>query len=228
MLESEPEKWDLPGDEEIYGVPNWDGRHKSNDSDGSDSGGGDYTKIGQGQDAWDGWDGCSPIAAAMILAYHEDQETPYWHDWGPYSGRGKHRDWYMDRLHLEMDTNSGGFTDPWNIDDGIENFSSPSGIEFSANNQLYHPRGNVKDGIQNGNPLVLSMWRGPYNKDEGLTNGWIDGHSVAVVGYDQQPCGWTCFTGQDFYMKVYDTYGRVHKIKNHDWFDHLLTRISVD
>jgi len=225
------DNWDLGTcDEEVYGVPNWDGK------DGSDAGNADYTQIGPGDDKWGGkvgWDGCSPVAASMILAYHEDQETPYWNDYGPYRGRSKHRDWYMDRLHIRMDTGEtvipvpigDDITMPWNIDNGIEQFTSPSGLEFTANNQIFNIRGNVKDEIQDNDPCMLSMFNGPYNKKDGE---WIDGHSVVVVGYKQYDCGWSCLLDDRFYHKVYDGYGNEHKIDNGTWKHAMVTRIWPD
>jgi hypothetical protein len=44
-------------DETVSGVPCWTQ---------TDTGGGSSTDVGTGRDAWNEWDGCSPIAASMI------------------------------------------------------------------------------------------------------------------------------------------------------------------
>jgi len=150
----------------IWGVPSWTSE---------DAGNADIPypdNVGDLPDPWDDWDGCTPIAASMVLGYYisyPDKES------------------IIDILHHTMNTNDDGVTVWWGyIDDGIDNFAEEyhriSGqtipYDFDGSNDYYVSMDDVKRQIKTyGRPFVLSINGGPY----GLTTG----HSVAVVGFTE-------------------------------------------
>ena len=200
---NDPPDWSGSTDDEVYGVPNW------TEHDGGGAGSTDY---GTGDDSWPSWDGCSPVAASMVLGYHEEIN-----EWGD-----EDREALIDRLHVDMNTGDDISTDPRNIDSGIENYSEGDHT-YSANSQLFNLKGNVKDGIGNNNPLVMSMTNGPYSKD---SSGLVNGHTVAVVGWREESCGWLC---NKFYHKVHNGYASPpDRITNGNWTWAQVTRVQKE
>lgn len=180
-----------------YGVPNWTE---------TDAGGSNYTDIGTGADSWNKWDGCSPIAGSMAIGYHELITE----------NEDEERESLIDRLHYDMGTDDSGYSDPWDIDDGISNYSEGT-YSYNGNNNWTLIAGNVKDAIGNDNPPILSMINGPYTKKEG----WIDGHSVTPVAYEDN--FWL------FYHIVHNGYDDPpDHIVNGNWSKAVVTRISKE
>lgn len=68
-----------------------------------DQGDASYTSIGSGEDTWEDWDDCTPIAASMVIGYHEEVEG--WQD--------DKQEAIIDRLHIKMGTNATGATKPF-------------------------------------------------------------------------------------------------------------------
>ncbi|WP_297523744.1 hypothetical protein [Thermococcus sp.] len=89
----------------ISGVPTW----TSTDSGNADT---RYpNNVGSVPDPWDNWDGCSPIAASMVVAYYDSQFRT-----------APMKEAIIDILHFTMKTDSKGGTKPGNIPKGIEDF----------------------------------------------------------------------------------------------------------
>ncbi len=192
--------WSGDTDDEVYGVPNWST---------NDLGGEDTTKIGTGEDSWDKWDECTPVATSMAIGYHENI----------YEWEDNEREALIDRLHKKMNTNDQGITKLWNIDGGIEKYDHGK-YSYQANNQHWNEKGNIKDSVGNNNPCVLNMTNGPYSKG----SGWVDGHSVTVVGYRTMSCGPFCsYT----HHKVHNGYDSPpDRVAHGNWSDAMVTRIK--
>ncbi|MDS0279719.1 C39 family peptidase [Halomicroarcula sp. S1AR25-4] len=196
------EDWSGDTDDEVYGVPNWT-EH--------DAGNANSTSIGSGDDSWDSWDGCVPIAASMVLGFHENLDD----------SDDDARESLIDRLHMEMDTGDGSlcsYCTYWsNIPSGIENYSSGS-HSYSAENIHSGFKGNVKTQISNDNPFMLNMENGPYT-DKG------EGHSVCGIGYREESCGWFC---SDMYYKVHNGYDDSPDLVTHGaWGDVCITKVTT-
>lgn len=191
--ETDATNWSGSTDDQIYGVPNWTQT--------------DY------DDSWGTWDGCSPIAASMVIGYHE----------GIYDWEEDEKNALIDRLHETMNTTDGedGLTDPWNVDNGIRKYDQGDN-SYDATNNHFEISGNIKDAVAANEPAVLSMANGPYTKD---SDGLANGHSVCVVGYRQESCGWVC---SNFYHKVHNGYAESpDRVSNGAWDRAMVTRVSV-
>jgi hypothetical protein len=147
----------------IYDVPAWtehDGTHNK-----------DYTYYGTGDDSWDKWDGCVPVAASMLIAYHEgyDEEDTWT------------REYYIDKLHDDMNTNDAGSTWPTDIDNGFNKFAEGSYDYDGTNIYLWsHPNFTKKEITDNNRPFLLNMNDGGTANDRNQTYG---DHTTTVVGY---------------------------------------------
>lgn len=149
--------WDV-----IFDVPAWT-EH--------DGGGDGTTSYGPGDDSWNGWDGCVPVAASMIIAYHEGyDESDTWM-----------REYLIDRLHDDMNTNDAGSTWPIDIDDGFDSFAEGS-HDYSGRNIYFwsHPDFTKKEITDNQRPFLLNMTGGGSADDRDQSYG---NHTVTVVGY---------------------------------------------
>jgi len=212
--------WSGGTDDEVSGeVPNWSS---------SDEGGASSTEYGRGDDSWDDWDGCTPVAASMVIGYHEGLE-----EW-----ETGDREALIDRLHVDLDTNDNGVTLPEpprnpfdlasqenniyeNIPDGIESYEEGN-HSYAAANEYVRLRHDTEQAIGNDNPPILSMWNGPYS-------GKKSGHSVAVVGYRTESCAslWNPLC-TDFYYKVYNGYKDQRdpdRVLHGNWLGALLTKV---
>lgn len=192
-----PQDWSGEEEEEVYGVPNWTS---------TDSGGASYTSIGTGDDSWDNWDGCIPIAASMVLGYHE----------GIYEWEDDDREALIDRMHILMGTGDGdlcSYCTYWSdIPPGIEDYSSGSN-SYNADNDSYWWQDNARYQISNNRPIMLNMENGPYT-DKG------SGHSVCAFGYRVED-------GTNYY-KVYNGYDDPAEMVIHgSWDDACMTKVSV-
>ncbi|USZ67059.1 C39 family peptidase [Halorussus salilacus] len=200
--QEDDEDWSGSTDDEVSGVPNWTEQ---------DGGGADETDIGTGRDSWDEWDGCIPVAASIVLGYHEGLDDTDDED----------REALIDRLHIQMGTGEGDLCDIctyWkDIPPGIEDYSHGSN-SYNANNVHSGFKGNVKSAISNDDPCMLNMENGPYT-DKG------EGHSVCVVGYREESCGTFC---SNMYYKVYNTYATSPDLVTHgSWGDACVTEVTV-
>ncbi|MEZ3145113.1 C39 family peptidase [Halobaculum sp. MBLA0143] len=143
--------------EQLWGVPAWSVPNDEPEED---------------PDPWAHWDGCVPVAASMIISYHEGVSESQKHE-------------YVDVLHKSMNTLHDGTTLPTDIDDGIDNFDDYGlGSRSYIGDNIYvwsHPNF-VKQEIGAERPFLLNMTNGgePDNK-----RGSYGDHTVAVVGYSQ-------------------------------------------
>lgn len=194
--------WSGSTDGSISGVPNW------TDSDGT---GASSTNYGSGDDTWDAWDGCTPIAASMAIGYHENIA-----EW-----ESNAKDALIDRLHVDMDTSPDGITSFDDVASGIDNYAEGNN-SYNGNTNQFEIKGNVRDAVGNNNPPVLNMSNGPYTKDDNLFNG----HSVCVVGYREENCGILC---SNFYHKVHNGYNESpDRVSNGNWTHAWITRIKPE
>lgn len=136
-----------------------------------DDGNASSTSYGSGADSWDDWDGCTPIAASMIVAYHEGYtESDTWI-----------REYYIDRLHDDMNTNDAGDTWPTDIDNGFDNFSEGSYSYNGTNIYVWtHPDFTKSEISTHNRPFLLNMTSGGTANDR--TQAYGD-HTTTVVGY---------------------------------------------
>ena len=161
--------------------------------------------VGPSADPWDSWDGCTPIAAAQIIAYHEHPEI---YRNGYYTQEYKE---YMtslvDILHHTMGTSRDGNTPDcgsWGSDacDGIEAFASEyqklkdEGIvswslvhSYDAQPTCtwglcwwspYITMADVVPEINQHRPILLQLDNGGKARDG---QGPYGNHSVVIVGY---------------------------------------------
>lgn len=199
----------------IGGVPIWTT---------SDDGGANNTHIGDGPDEWGDWDGCTPIAASMIIGFYE-----YVHEFEAY----KDKNAIIDRLHIDMETNSDGETAPICIDlDGVNDFPLPSciadGIEaynyggraYEATQTWGTDKEFVLEEIANHHrPYLLNMLNGGEAEGESDTYGAYGNHSVTVVGYESND-SWVDT------LIIHDTWNnRTHRLSYGNWGEKTCTRV---
>ncbi|ERH13876.1 MAG: hypothetical protein J07HB67_00129 [halophilic archaeon J07HB67] len=132
--------------DQIWGVPAW----TDEDGDGS-------------------WDGCVPVAASMVVAYHEGVGT-----W-------KKKE-YIDDLHEDMNTNDDGSTLPTDIDNGFNKFDTGDNSYNGRNIYVWSTPDFVKGEVDAERPFLLNMTSGDQADDRNQNYG---NHTVTVVGYDQ-------------------------------------------
>lgn len=127
----------------------------------TDSGQGDSTTYGSGRDSWDKWDGCTPIAASMLIASHENAPRPE---------ESHKRELMIDRLHRDMNTSWGGVTQRSDARDAINNYDYGNRryTAFLGNAR----QSKVLNEVTSNCPILLGNTGGPY-----------DDHMVTIVGY---------------------------------------------
>lgn len=185
-------EWDT-----VYGVPAWT-EH--------DDGGSSSTSYGSGDDSWDDWDGCVPVAASMLIAYHEGyDESDTWM-----------REYYIDHLHDDMNTNDAGSTFPSDIDNGFDNFSQGSNDYDGTNIYVWnHPDFTISEISDNNRPFLLNMNDGGSANDRSQTYG---DHTVTVMGYVKE--------GEEF--KIHDTWDdSVHYLTWGSWSECSYTKVTT-
>lgn len=180
----------------IYDVPAWT-EH--------DDGGNSTTYYGSGDDSWGDWDGCVPVAASMIIAYHEGyDESDTWI-----------REYYIDHLHQDMNTDDSGSTWPTDIDNGFNNFAQGS-YDYSGQN-IYlwnHPDFTKKEITDNERPFLLNMTGGGSAGDRNQSYG---DHTVTVVGYSND--------GDE--LKIHDTWDdSIHYLTWGSWTACSYTKVT--
>ena len=161
--------------------------------------------VGLNADPWDAWDGCTPIAAAQIIAYHEHPEIYeneyYTEEYKAYMTS------LVDILHHTMGTSNDGWT-YWcgrigsDACDGIESFPaeyqklmSQGIVSWSLVNSYdaqptctlgwcwlnaYIKMGDVISEVDNNRPILLQLDDGGKATDG---QGPYGDHSVVIVGY---------------------------------------------
>jgi hypothetical protein len=157
-VESSPSTSDITttsSREQLWSVPAWStSQKKEEDID---------------VDPWDYWDGCAPVAASMIVSYHEGT-------------LGTNKEKFIDKLHRSMNTLPDGTTVPSDIDSGISHFSGGDLSYSAVNINLWQHPDFVKQEIGAERPFLLNMTDGGQADDRGQNYG---NHTVTVVGYDQ-------------------------------------------
>ncbi|MDQ2051326.1 C39 family peptidase [Natronolimnohabitans sp. A-GB9] len=156
------------------------------------------------------WPGCSPIAAAMSLGYHETNPS---------------RTDLIDGLNDAMDTDSDGMTWPQNIPSGIEDYDS----SYSASNNYIGRPSAAKGGVNNNNPPIVSTL-GDKEDGKGDTadvspDSWdsLVGHSETVVGYEED----SSILGTDLYLDTHNTWGGTRTLLVGDyWETYMITEIE--
>lgn len=180
----------------IYGVPAWT-EH--------DDGGGSTTYYGSGTDEWIKWDGCTPIAGSMVIAYHEGYtEDDTWY-----------REYIIDRLHDTMNTgDDDGATWPSDIDNGFDNYTWGSYDYNGRNIYLWTYPDFEKQEINNNRPFLLNMDDGGSAEDK--TQNYGD-HSVTVVGYKDDV----------EYLEIHDTWDDTyHYFAWGNWSSCMYTKVT--
>lgn len=154
-------------------------------------------------DPWDYWDGCAPVAGSMIVAYHEDVEKDK-------------KEEYIDDLHVDMETSTGGTTLPTTIDDGFDVFDTGDNSYTGRNIYIWQHPDFVKQEIGAERPFLLNMLNGDSADDR---NTEYDDHTVAVVGYDE---------GGDELI-LHDTWGtETHHLDYGSWQNASYTKVTVN
>ena len=146
---------------------------------------------GPADDPWYNWDGCTPIAGAMIHGY--------WNDNG-YSDLPDGSDTLIDDNHHFMNTTDDGWTYSVNMDDGLRGVFEHYGYDDLSYDNLYCDWQDIKDEVLADRPAILSMQNNPYYGD----------HSVTVVGYYE--------SGSTKTVHVHNTWdSSLHIISYGDW-----------
>lgn len=171
-----------------------------------DAGNADRTSVGSGADAWDRWDGCVPVAASMVVAYHE-----YVYEW-----EEEKREKIIDRLHWTMNTSEDGNTYPWDVDDGFDKYDWGWNSYDGRNIYLWtHPNFTISEISDHSRPFLLNMTSGDQAEDRSQNYG---DHSVCVVGYRD---------GGD-QLALHDTWDdEVHYLTWGSWLAAMYTKVTT-
>lgn len=190
----------------VTGVPAW----TSSDSSGSSSSYPYY--LGTDPDPWDDWDGCTPIAASMVLCYHE----------GTSESNSEEREQFIDDLHYQMGTSDSGWTYWHDIDAGIQNCTIGDNYYLSSTNFTFE-KSNGESEISNENrPFMLSMDNGgdDGSQSDDPDEGDYGDHSVCVRGWDDDSDG--------FYWEIHNGWDNsVHWFKHGNWSNVAATYVKV-
>lgn len=191
---------------EVTAYSDWDRLHSVPAWTSHDETGANITNYGSARDAWADWDGCTPIAGSMIIAYYEGYtESDTWE-----------REYIIDHLHDSMRTDDdSGETFPSNIDDGFDNYTEGS-YSYDGRN-IYNPdAGFTKREISdNYRPFLLNMTDGGSAEDRSQAYG---DHSTTVVGYDD--------SGTTLKYELHDTWDdSIHYLTKGSWSDYWYTRV---
>lgn len=210
-------------DANLSGVPAWTE---------TDPGNKESTSIGTGGDTWDDWDGCTPIAASMVIGFHENV----------YEWEDDEREAIIDRLHMKMETNASGSTAPiefvldldGNVDgpgdlivspmvEGIEDYTEGS-HDYSATQHINHgPEFVLAEIAQDERPFILNMAGGGRAEDYPPDEDTYDQHSVCVVGYNNDG------TDVAAELEIHDTWNSSQHILSYaNWWAHSSISVSAD
>jgi hypothetical protein len=173
--------------------------------DGDDAGASWPSCSGTADDPWDAWDGCSPIAGAMIHGY--------WDSHG-YPNLPNGEDTLIDDNHHYMDTSDEGSTRTSMRDNGIiEIFEEAGYWYFWVHNDYYITWGDITTQVDSDFPAVLGIHGGssPYS----------GGHSVTITGYYEY--------GNYKYIRLYDTWDTSHHWLAHgNWTYANMTKVEEE
>ena len=190
----------------IEGVPAW-----TESDDGGSSTVYPYN-VGPIADPWKKWDGCTPIAVSMVIAYYEPQLQNSWD-----------REALIDVLHHVLKTSNNGTTWSYNVVSGIESLheeylriSKLIRLSHIVKNDYIawwedHDSGfyNAISDINNNHPVLLWMIEGGKSLDQSQD---YNNHTVTVVGY-------VGYSGR-FYWEIHDTWdNKSHYIADQNWKD---------
>lgn len=174
-----------------------------------DAGDAEDTHIGPGPDSYDRWDGCTPVAGSMVIAYHE----------GVSEDNDFAREVIIDRLHEDMETSENGLTLPLDIDNGFDSYDYVTLCSKSYNGSniyAWSPPEFVIDEISRHNrPFLLNMTSGNTAEDRTQPYG---NHSVTVAGYR--------YGGDQFIL--HDTWdSEPHYLTYGGWFASMYTKVTA-
>ena len=184
---------------QITGVPSWWQVNGSSiwcdEGDGSDS----YPDCqGPPDDPWDDWDGCGPIAGAMVLGYWDSHGYPNFYSWDD--------EYLIDDCHYYMNADYYGATDTAYVTSGIHDVSVLYEYDFTCTRDTSVLWSDITTEINAGRPFVLAADFGDYGS-----------HGVTVRGYNDST----------YEILVHDTYDNwTHYITFEDWnWAHLISVI---
>lgn len=172
-----------------------------------DDTGANITNYGPGKDLWAEWDGCTPIAGSMIIAYHEGYtESDTWE-----------REYIIDHLHDSMETDDdSGETLPSNIDDGFDSYTEGSNDYNGRNIYNPDPEFTTREISDYSRPFLLNMTDGGSADDRNQSYG---DHSVTVVGYNN--------SSTLLEYEIHDTWDdESHYLTKGSWSDYWYTRVT--
>ncbi|WP_379778354.1 hypothetical protein [Halorubrum tibetense] len=158
------------------------------------------------------WPGCTPIAAAMCIGYHESFPN---------------RTDIIDGLNDEMNTNPNGRTWPHNMPSGIEGYDS----SYSASNNYTGRPAAAKGGVDSNNPPFVNTLgdkeagKTDVVSDEVSPSDWdvLVGHSETVVGYEEEGS----WSGTDLYLDTHNTWGSTRTVLVGDYWDtYMITTVE--
>jgi hypothetical protein len=159
--------------------------------------------VGIANDPWYNWDGCAPIAGAMVLNY--------WQTHGyPNLPTGVYADEILiDHGHAKMNTDVTGATLPQYIASGIRLVSNIYNYHFQATSYSTVNWSDIINEVNANRPFVLSVWGSPV---------YPNGHSVCGLGYISD-------TGQQL-VGVYSTVDTsLHWILFNNWSSAMITKV---
>lgn len=181
----------------IWSVPCW------TEEDGGNAG---STEVGTGPDTWNDWDGCVPVAASMVVGYHE---------W-TWEGDDEARETMIDRLHRTMNTSVDGRTYPWDVDDGFRKYTWGRNSYDARNIYFWGYPDFEKTEVANYRPFLLNMFGGGEARDR--TQSYGD-HSVTVVGYEDD----------GGVLEIHDTWDyESHYLTWGSWLAASYTKVTTD
>jgi hypothetical protein len=128
--------------------------------------------VGYPDDPWRDWDGCSPIAGAMVVGYWSHNGYP---NIPSYLFNGEAEDILIDNCHHSMDTSYEGSTGWGDIGYGMRLSLSCYAYHFFQHVTTTASWEWTKYEIDGGRPFVLSV------SGSSISDG---SHSVCVTGYD--------------------------------------------
>jgi len=154
----------------------------------------DNSDWGVGQDAWGYWDGCAPIAGAMIAGYDTGRTRYAW------------KEWYIDALHHHMNTDLDGISYPWDIASGMGNLHSKINDDRSWSTKHITRWGDsqLTNQIDGGRPLFINMLNGGEGPDytESDNTDTYGNHTCVVTGYHFLDT----IYGKDKYIYLHNTW----------------------
>jgi hypothetical protein len=152
--------------------------------------------VGYADDPWDDWDGCAPIAGAMVLGYWSEHGYPNIPD----PDLGETEDTLIDHCHKFMGTNYDGETSTNMVAQGIEDLANDDEYGFDYDftcDDTYDYLYLVENEIDADRPCAMSME--DFEMEEDFN------HTVCVYGYSDTIYGaylhiWNTWNTNDYYI----------------------------